>query len=104
MAPTILIKFCGFTGHSKPNNVTLSAFPKKIPETEKNLTILCDRRLMERLTQLTNLFQFRYLGAPCIYLHSRFFFFHFILTVKLGVIHIRKNVKFLFSQKWLKRF
>ena len=35
MAPTKLIKFCGFTVHSKPNNVTLSAFPEKIPETEK---------------------------------------------------------------------
>ena len=35
MAPTKLIKFCGFTVHSKPNNVTLSAFPEKIPETKK---------------------------------------------------------------------
>ena len=35
MAPTILIKFCGFIAHSKPNNMTLSAFPKEIPETKK---------------------------------------------------------------------
>ena len=37
MAPTKLIKFCRFTValHLKPNNVTLSAFPEKIPETEK---------------------------------------------------------------------
>ena len=35
MAPTILIKFCGFIVHSKPNNMTLSAFPGKIPETRK---------------------------------------------------------------------
>ena len=35
MAPTKLIKFCRFTVHSKPNNVTHSAFPEKIPETEK---------------------------------------------------------------------
>ena len=55
MAPTKLIKFCRFTVHSKPNNVTLSALPEKIPETEKNLTILCDRRLTERLTQMTNI-------------------------------------------------
>ena len=33
MAPTILIKFCGFIVHSKPNNMTLSAFPGKIPVT-----------------------------------------------------------------------
>ena len=35
VAPTIFMKFCGFIAHSKPNNVTLSAFPEKIPETEK---------------------------------------------------------------------
>ena len=35
MAPTILIKFCGFIVQSKDNNVTLSAFPGKIPETGK---------------------------------------------------------------------
>ena len=33
MALTILIKCCGFIVHSKPNNMTLSAFPGKIPET-----------------------------------------------------------------------
>ena len=90
MAPTKLIKFCRFTValHSKPNNVTLSAFTEKIPEIEKkNLTFLCDRRLTERLTQLTNLIQFRCLGP----LQISTFFFHFRLTVKLRVIHIRKN-------------
>ena len=35
MAPTILIKFCGFIVNSKPNNMTLSAFPEEIPETRK---------------------------------------------------------------------
>ena len=34
---TILIKFCGFIVHLKPNNMTLAAFPEKIPETEKKL-------------------------------------------------------------------
>ena len=58
MATTKMIKFFGFTVQSKPNNVALSALPEKIPETEKNVTSLCDRRLMERLTQLTNLLQF----------------------------------------------
>ena len=38
MAPTKLIKFCSFTValHSKPNNVTLSAFPEKILVIRKN--------------------------------------------------------------------
>ena len=35
MALTILIKFCGFRVLSNPNNMTLSAFPEKIPETGK---------------------------------------------------------------------
>ena len=35
MAPTILIKFCGFIVHSKPNNMALLDFPGKIPETGK---------------------------------------------------------------------
>ena len=37
MAPTNLIKFFGFIVHSQPNNMTLSAFPEKVPETEKNI-------------------------------------------------------------------
>ena len=74
MTPTKLIKICGFTVHSKPNNVTLSPFPEKIPETEKN-AILCDPRLTERLTHPINLVQIRYLGTPCKYLHSLFFSF-----------------------------
>ena len=35
MAPTILIKFCVFIVHSKPNNMTISAFPGQIRETRK---------------------------------------------------------------------
>ena len=76
MAPTKLFKFCGFTVHSKPNNVTLSAFPEKIPEIEKeNLTFLYDRRLTERLTQLAKLIQFRYLGPPANISITLFFSF-----------------------------
>ena len=41
MAPTILIKFCGLTVHSKPKNMTLSAFPEKIPETRKLVFNFC---------------------------------------------------------------
>ena len=35
MAQTILIKFSGFKVYSKPNNLRLSAFPRKFPETRK---------------------------------------------------------------------
>ena len=35
MAPTNLIKFCGFIAHSKPNSMTHSAFLGKIPGMEK---------------------------------------------------------------------
>ena len=35
MAPTILIKFCGFIVHSNPKNMALSAFPGKILLTKK---------------------------------------------------------------------
>ena len=84
-----LIKFCGFTVHSKPNSVTLQAFPGKIPETEKKLIFLCERRLTERLTRLTYLVQIRYLGSLCKYLHS--LFFQFRLTVKIkGSSHKKK--------------
>ena len=37
MVLTILIKFCVFIVHSKPNNMTLSAFPGKILETRKTV-------------------------------------------------------------------
>ena len=35
MASTILIKFSGIIEYSKPNNMTLSAFPGRISETRK---------------------------------------------------------------------
>ena len=41
MALTILIKFCDFIVHSKPNNMTLSTFPGKISETRKEFLIFC---------------------------------------------------------------
>ena len=35
MVLTVLIKFCAFIVHSKPNNMTLSPFAGKIPESRK---------------------------------------------------------------------
>ena len=73
-------QFCGFIVHSKPNNVTLSAFPEKIPETEKkSFIILCGRCLTERLTHLTNLVQIRYLGPLANFASDCF---HFRVTFK----------------------
>ena len=37
MAATILIQICGFIVHSKPNNMTLSAYSGKIPVTRKTV-------------------------------------------------------------------
>ena len=45
MAPRILIKFCGFIVHPKPNNMTLSAFLGKIPENRKIVFKFTVRRL-----------------------------------------------------------
>ena len=39
MAPTILIKFCGFIEHSKQNKMPLSAFPVKSLKLEKYIKI-----------------------------------------------------------------
>ena len=49
MAPTILIKFCGFIVYSNLNSMTLSAFPEKIPEIRK---IVFFRHLTQRLRVL----------------------------------------------------
>ena len=103
MAPTKLIKFCRFTValHSKPNNVTISVFPEKIPEIEKkNVTFLCNCRLTERLTQLTKLIQFRYLGPPANISIPVYFLFR--LTVKIKGDSHKKKIKHLdFLKKWL---
>ena len=40
MISTILIKFCGFIAHSKPNNMTLLAFPEKIHQIRKIVFII----------------------------------------------------------------
>ena len=101
MAPTKMIKFCEFTVYSKPNNVTLSACPEKSLKLKKK-TFLCDRRLTERLTQLTNLVQFRYLGPPAKYLHARFFMLD-IVKIK-GNSHKKKCKIFIFSKMALTIF
>ena len=61
MALTIFFKFCVFIVHSKPNNMTPSAFPGKSLKLEKQYLIFCSH-VTQRLNQLTNLVQIRYLG------------------------------------------
>ena len=68
MVPTILIKFYAFIVHSKPNNMTLSAFPGKIPETGKIYLKFFFRLLTQGLHQLIILVQNRYLGSSRKYL------------------------------------
>ena len=100
MAPTKLIKFCGFTVLLKPNNVTLSAFPEKIPETGKILlNFLSSSNVGPELTHQCHSNPI-YRALLQISL-ARIFVFD--LPLKLRVVHIRKHLKFIFSQKWLER-
>ena len=58
--PTILMKFCGFIVHSKPNTW-------RYPWHYFFFLSLCDHRPTQRLNQVTNLFQIRYLEFICKY-------------------------------------
>ena len=78
MAPTILIKFCGFIVHVKPNNMALSAFPGKILETRK-ISFKID------------------IQGPLANISSLFLVFP--LPLKLRVVHIRKKLKTLIFSK-----
>ena len=91
MAPTILIKFCGFIVQSKHNNMTLSAFPEKSLKLEKYILIFF-RLLTQGLNELINLVQNRYLGSCRKYLEPFFFSFHPNPKIK-GSSHKKKNKK-----------
>ena len=41
MAPMIFVKFCGFSVHSTPSNMTLSALPENPLKLEKYILIVC---------------------------------------------------------------
>ena len=47
MAPTILIKFCGFIAYLKPSSMTLSAFSEKSLKLENQFLIFCLSRNVE---------------------------------------------------------
>ena len=70
MAPTIFIKFCGFIVHSNTNNMTLSAFPRKILVATKNFLIFQPSPNVV-LIQLINLVQIVYVRIFSNYLNFR---------------------------------
>ena len=90
MAPTILMKFCGFIVDPKVNNMTLSAFPGKIPETGKIYFKFYPSPYAgpKRNHQSHSKSTFRVLSQI-----SRTMFLVFTLTLKLRVVHIRKKFK-----------
>ena len=102
MAQTILIKCCGFIVHSMPNNITLSAFPRKIPQTRKIVfLIFCPPpNVAPKPTSQSRSHSIS--RVPLQISIARFFVFD--LASKLRVVHRRKNLKFSFSQKCLQRF
>ena len=89
MAPTILIEFCGFIVHSKPNNTTLSAFPGKIPGTRKIVfLIFCPSpNVVPKPTDQSCSNSIS--GVPLQIFSVSFFY----LPSKWTVVHIRKKLK-----------
>ena len=90
MAETILIKCCGFLVHSKPNNMTLSAFPKKYLKLKKKKKkkFCLSPNVAPKTTDRSR--QIRYVGFSCKYLEP-FVSLVFPPPLKLRVFHIRKN-------------
>ena len=93
IAPTKLIKFYGFTLHSKPNNVRhLRLFPKKIPETEKKKYFSVWPSPNGKPNPTDKSHPISIFRAPLQI--SQFPLFLFLdLLLKLRVVHIRKNYK-----------
>ena len=93
----ILIKFCGFMVHSKPNNMTLLPFPGKIPETRKIVfLIFCPSpNVAPKLNDQSRSHSISRVPLQIYPACS----FVFDLPSKLRVVHIRKKFKvFIFSR------
>ena len=88
MAPTILTKFCGFSTFEAQQYDTIG-FSRKNPWNWKNIFLIFFRLVKQGLNQLMNLVENRYLGSSLKYLEPLFIVF--TLTLKLRVVHIRKN-------------
>ena len=96
MAPTILIKFCRFIVHSKPNNMILANLPGKIPETGKIYFKFfpCRKAGPKPNYQSRSKSISRVLSQI-----SRTLFFSFHTNPKIRVVHIRKELKILIFSK-----
>ena len=89
MAPKILIKCCGFIVHSKPN-MTLSAFPEKIPDTRKivfNFLSVASPNVAPKPTGQSHSHSISRVPLQL----SLANFFVFDLHPKLSVVNIRKK-------------
>ena len=102
MAPTILIKFCGFIVHSKPNNMILSAFAGKIPVTRKIIyNFLSVANVAPKPTGQSRSNSVSKVPLQISLAH----FFVFDLPSKLRVVDIRKKIFiFIFSKMALTIF
>ena len=96
IALTILIKFCGFILHSKPNNVILANFPGKIPETVKIYSYFFPSAssgpIPTHQSRSNSICKFLLQISLAIT-------FVFDLPLKLSVVHIRKNYKIFYFPK-----
>ena len=99
MASTISIKFCGFIVHSKHNNMTLSAFPGKIPDTGKTyFQFFPSPNAGPKLTHQSSSKSISRVLSQI----SRTLVFSFHPNPKIkGSSHKKKIKKILFYQKWL---
>ena len=94
MALTILLKYCVFIVHSKPSNMTLSAFPGKSLKLEKQFLIFClSRNVAPKPTDQSCSNQISGVPLQLFPVSFSFFLFYFDLPSKLRVVHIRKKLK-----------
>ena len=91
MATTNLIKFCGFIVHSKPNNMTLSAFPGKPLKLENSFLIFCPS--LNVPPKRTDQSRSHSISMVHLQVSLANFFFVFDLRSKLRVVHIRIKIK-----------
>ena len=98
MASTILIKLCRFIVHSKPNNMTLSAFPGKSLKLEKQFLILFpSTKIAHKPTCQSLSHSISRVPCKCLQLISHF---RSTLIIKSSS-HKKKNKKISFLKKWL---
>ena len=97
MATTIFIKFCTFIVHSKPNNMTPSAFLGKSLKLEKQFLIFClSRNVASKPTDQS--YSISISGVPLQIFPVSLFFRS---PSKLRLVHIRKKFKKIVSEKLL---